>query len=310
MKFLKLILNHFPFFISVFIFYFKVIPEFEKIALENMPPGYIDISQLSTDAKYLYQMAHAISSGKIPVDLSYNTPGGVAHSRWLTKANRLLRLYVATKSPTQNLRILANYIIKVYTPMYFNIKYYSSVVYGSTLLFKFISWTRYLQPNLRQVLDRVIQDNAYFAHSENILLSMLFDDRKEKRNIAIEKILHYRRDLADPSHLRVYKKPFINFNCADYTEMIDLNDDNVLFEPPFTQSYSYDHLQGYLNYADPPFADPKIPCHIQGTERHVQLLATTAKRVTGKNIEGAMAAILESRRKLPKLESRQDFVQK
>lgn len=288
----------------------QVVPDFEVIALENMPPGGIDLKELSTDAKYLYQMAHAISSGEIPADFSNNKPGGIAHSRWLTKANRLLRLYVTTNNPTQNLRILANYIIKVYTPMYFNIKYYSSVVYGSTLFFKFISWTRYLQPNLRQVVSRVIQDNAYFAHSENILLSMLFDDRMEKRNIAIKKILHYRKNLADPMQLRVYKKPLINFNCTDYTNMIDLNDDNILFEPPFTLSYPYEHLEGYLDYEDPPFPDPEIPSHIQGTERHVQLLAATAKRVTGKNVEGAMATTLESRRKTPRLESKQDFEKK
>lgn len=291
-------------------FYFQVVTDFEQIALENMPPGEINVNELSTDAKYLYQMARAISNGEIPADLSNKKPGGIAHSRWLTKANRLLRLYVTTNNPSQNLKILANYIIKVYTPMYFNVKYYSSAVYGSTILFKFITWTRFLPPNLVQVVDRVIQDNAYFAHSENILLSMLFDDRMEKRNIAIKKILHYRRDIVDPTELRVYKKPLINFNCTEYTNMIDLNDDTILFEPPFTQSYSYEHLEGYLNYDVPPFDDPQIPLHIQGTERHVQLLAATAKRVSGKNVEGAMAAILESRTKTPRLESKQDFQKK
>ena len=291
-------------------FHFQVVTDFEKIALENMPPGEINLGELSTDAKYLHQMARAISNGEIPADFSHNKPGGIAHSRWLTKANRLLRLYVTTNNPAQNLKILANYIIKVYTPMYFNIKYYSSAVYGSTLLFKFIRWTQYLPSNLRKVVNTVIQDNAYFAHSENILLSMLFDDRKEKRNIAIKKILHYRRDIVDPMELRVYKKPLLNFNCTEYTNMIDLNDDSILFEPPFTQSYSYEHLEGYLDYEEPPFADPQIPLHIQGTERHVQLLAATAKRVTRKNVEGAMATTLESRMKTPRLESRQDFQKK
>lgn len=54
----------------------------------------------------------------------------------------------------------------------------------------------------------------------------------------------------------------------------------------------------------------ETPSHIQGTERHVQLLAATAKRVSGKNVEGAMATTLESRKKTPRLESRQDFVEK
>lgn len=291
-------------------FSFQVVTDFEEIALENMPPGDLNPEELSTDSRYLMLMANAISNGVVPADLSHIKPGPIAHSRWLTKANRLLRLYVTTNNPTENLKILANYIIKVYTPMHFNVKYYSSAAYGSTLLFKFITWTRFLPPNLLGVVNTVIQDNPYFAHSENILLSMLFDDRMEKRNIAIKKILHYRRDIVDPTELRVYKKSLINFNCTEYTNMIDLNDDTILFEPPFTQSYSYEHLEGYLNYEVPPFDDPQIPLHIQGTERHVQLLAATAKRVAGKNVEGAMATTLESRTKTPRLESKQDFQKK
>ena len=61
--------------------------------------------------------------------------------------------------------------------------------------------TQYLDTNLRGVVNNVIKDNSYYAHSENILLAMLFDDKKETRNIAIKKILHYRRNLYDPAHL-------------------------------------------------------------------------------------------------------------
>ena len=284
-----------------------MVNNFEEIALENMPPGDLNTSELSTDANYLYLMANAISNGSIPANLSHIKPGPIAHSRWLTKANRLLRLYVTTNKPTKNLQILANYVIKVYTPMYFNVKYYSSVVYGSALFYKFIRWTQYLEPNLREVVNNVIKDNAYFAHSENILLTMLFDDRKEKRDCALKKILHYRKDLYVPMKLRDYKRPIINFNCTDYTNMVDLNDDDILFEPPFTHNIPYEHLEQYLKYDEPPLSDPKIPLHIQGTERHVQLLASVFKRVVETNREGVMAATLESRETNPRLESKQDF---
>lgn len=222
---------------------------------------------------------------------------------------RLLRLYVALKNPPKNLRILVEFIIKCYVPMYFNIKYYSSVVYGSALFFKFISWSRFLEPNLRSIVNKVIEDNAYYAHSENILLSMLFDDRKEKRDSAIKKILRYRNDVEDPLELRVYKKPDINFHCTNYTDMIDLNDINNVFEPPFTRSIPYDTLKAYLNQDDSPFTDPKVPSHIQGTERHVQLLAAVSKRVLPENVEAVMATTLESRDKLPRLDSKKDLQQ-
>ena len=239
-------------------FFFQLVHEFGIIVLENMPPD-LDPFELSTDSKYIYKMANAISNGVVPADLSHIKAGPIAHSRWLTKANRLLRLYVSTENPSRNLKILATYIMKVCVPMHFNIKYYNSVVFGSVIFYKFIRWTQYLDTNLRGVVNNVIKDNSYYAHSENILLAMLFDDKKESRNIAIKKML-----------LTVYQIPLINFNCTDYTNMIDLNKDDVLFEPPFTHTIPYDHLEQYLQYDDPPLPDPRILVHKQATERHIQ----------------------------------------
>lgn len=263
--------------------------------------------ELSTDVKYLYQIAKAISNGIVPVDLANIKPGPIAHSRWLTKASRLLRLYVTTNTPSTNLKTLAVYIITVYVPMYFNVKFYNSVVYGSALLLKFIRWTRYLQPNLRNIVDGVIKNNSYYAHPENILLTMLFDDRKAIRDRAIKKILHYREKFYDPTKLRVYKKYILNFDATDYVNMVDMNNDDILFEPAFTRQIPYDHLVEYLDFDEPPLADPQIPMHIQGTERHVQLLTSVSKRVIEKNREGVMAVTLQSRKKTPRMESKKDL---
>ena len=41
----------------------------------------------------------------------------MAHSRWLTTANRILRLYVSTDKPSQALKIIIEYIMKVYAPV-------------------------------------------------------------------------------------------------------------------------------------------------------------------------------------------------
>lgn len=149
-------------------------------------------NKLSTDVKYLYQIAHAVSSGGCSIYLANIKPGPVGHSRWITRASRLLRVYIATENPSENLRVLARYIIKVYVPMYFNIKYYNSAVYSSALLGKFIQWTQFLPDNLRNIVNPVIQNNCYFAHSENVLLTMLFDHRKEVRKMALKKILAIR----------------------------------------------------------------------------------------------------------------------
>lgn len=267
------------------------------------------LKKLSTDVHYLYQIAQAVSNGGCSIYLANIKPGPVGHSRWITRASRLLRVYIASENPSENLKVLARYIMKVYVPMYFNIKYRNSAVYGSALLGKFIKWTQYLPDNLRNIINPVIQNNCYFAHSENVLLTMLFDDRKNIRKLALQKILDF-RDEYDPTKLRAYVKPKVNFDCTDYTRMIDLEDKAVISEPPFTRSVPYEHLKQYLIDADdedPPFPDPLIPCHIQGTERHVQLLASVAKRSIDKNRDGIMASISEGREKVPRMETRKDF---
>lgn len=65
---------------------------------------------------------------------------------------------------------------------------------------------------------------------------------------------------------RVYKKYILNFDATDYVSMVDMNNDDILFEPAFTRQIPYDHLVEYLDFDEPPLADPQIPMHIQGTE--------------------------------------------
>ena len=60
------------------------------------------------------------SSGNCSLDLSLRNPEKIAHSRSLTLANRVLRLYVATGNPTENLKTLTMYSMKVYVPVWFN----------------------------------------------------------------------------------------------------------------------------------------------------------------------------------------------
>ena len=80
------------------------------------------VNDLSTDQKYLLEICQAVCSGVCSVSLSRRNPGRIAHSRWLTMANRILRLYVGSENPSPQLKTLAKYIVKVCTPMWFFIK--------------------------------------------------------------------------------------------------------------------------------------------------------------------------------------------
>ena len=54
----------------------------------------------------------------------------IVFHRWLTLAARLLRLYIATASPTEQLTQIAQYLVCHYAPMWFAIRSHSICVSG------------------------------------------------------------------------------------------------------------------------------------------------------------------------------------
>ena len=68
---------------------------FEPIELRE-PLRPVDVDDLSTDQSYLYEICLAVTSGQFHDDLAYKYSGNTCHSRWLTLANRVLRLYEAS----------------------------------------------------------------------------------------------------------------------------------------------------------------------------------------------------------------------
>jgi len=79
-----------------------VVP-FSNISVE-MPC--VLLNDISTDQQYLWEVCDSISKGQCSLALSTRNPGALSHSRWLTIANRLLRLYIATNIIIYPLKIL------------------------------------------------------------------------------------------------------------------------------------------------------------------------------------------------------------
>ena len=115
--------------------------------------------ELSTDQQYLYNICKAVANGNCSMDLALQKSGPMCHSRWLTTANRLLRLYVSTDNPSDNLLVLVTYLIKVYAPVWFQIKTRPACCEGSRHLWKMIKYSRYLGKQFRDIVDAVIQRN-------------------------------------------------------------------------------------------------------------------------------------------------------
>ena len=161
---------------------------FAKVENDQFPQLNEDVaSDLGHDQAYLYDMSGAIQVGEVPEKLALQQPGPLNHARWLTLANRILRLYIATKKPSKSFKRLVFIIIQFYAPSWFFIKSHPSAKDGPRNLLQMIHFSRALAPIEQEVAQKVIQRNGFFAHPENILRSMLADEDKGYREKAVNK---------------------------------------------------------------------------------------------------------------------------
>lgn len=260
---------------------------FKKYAVGELPRE-IDKWKLDGDQGYLYKMSIAVSTGIVSDDLANAKPGKVCNARWLNKAASILRIFVSTTNPSTELIDLVQFIQRVYVPLWFAIKENPSWTFGSKHIFKIVKWSRevngFISTNLFEVVQKSLQNNGYFLHVENVLISMITDTRKNIRNIAYSRILNARinRRQNTPNPLRTFTKlkaTQLNFDCNDYFEMIDWRK-LITFEPPFTQQYSDEELKMFVN-SDDIIMVPDIPCHTQATEHCIQALSETVGKICG-----------------------------
>lgn len=163
----------------------RPVTQFEPISEELAIPSNI---KLSTDQQYLYDICVSVSTGVVSLDLAERNPGKTSHGRWLMTANRILRLYISIKRPSAALVSRAKYICKTYSPSWFQIKINSLCKDGARNLWFLIESTKDLLQHIKKVIYTVIERNAYFAHPENLLLSMSTDNNKHIRELACRRI--------------------------------------------------------------------------------------------------------------------------
>lgn len=262
------------------------------------------VNDLSEDQKYLYKMCKVVESGHCPPQVADCQPGKMSHSRWLTTANRVLRLYVSSIKPSTNLKVLAKFIVMVYAPVWFLIKSKCSFENGALHLYKIMMWSRYLPKCLKAIIDPVIQRNAYFAHPENILVTMLFDARYEIRHIAMEHIKQARRN-SDNSCVRIFKPPSLNFNANDYFDMIFWEDCQVT-SPPVLRNISLESLELMIKTNNMKL--PNFPSHTQSVERCIKSVTSASLCVIGSNArDGVIRNTIQSRTGMPSFHSKRYF---
>ena len=314
---------------------FKVV-DFKRIINPHFPCIPPDVVQnLSTDQYYGYRMAMAVILGEVDEDLALLEVGEIFHARWLTLACRILRYYVSVKKPSSNLnKVLAEFVIKIYFPSWFEIKYKNKVTEAAPNFYNIINRVRcFPSTKVKKILLKVLQRNGFSIHSENVLLAMLADKHEEVRRKAVNKILALRGVLPDfslddgswagteidgnvsssededhaegPSKsVRIFKVPsMLNTKAKVYYKLIDLDGADVS-EPPATLHLSTEQLQNMYTSK----LELELPCHNQAVERHVKVVTEASMMVCGfERRDGLIRQKLKSRKLMKCFNTKMQF---
>ena len=102
----------------------------------------------------------------------------MCHSRWLTLPYSILRLYASISAPSETLKTLANFIINVHAPTWFDIKCQPIGVNRPKNLWKIITRMQYLPETLRKkVFKSCSKKRCLLCESKkNVLISMINND--------------------------------------------------------------------------------------------------------------------------------------
>ena len=115
-------------------------------------------------------MCQAVSMGKVSEKLGRRSPGALHYACWLTQANRILRLYVSLMNPSDKLKNLVKIVMKLYAPGWFQIKSHPNVNDSAQKFWYILSCSKKLKVEHQEIVVRCLNKNAFFAHSDNLLL--------------------------------------------------------------------------------------------------------------------------------------------
>ena len=258
--------------------------------------------KLSKDQEYLYTICTVIATKTIPDGFQNRKCGPLNHARWVTMACRICRLYIGSVNPSCELEMLVNFIVTNYALNWFDIKCHSDIFSGPKLFHRSIVRLRNVAQDNQEILRPVLQRNSYFAHPENIVLSMLSDTCQEIRTEAIN-LIKMSRDKR-PELIREFRTPTISFSSESWTKMVNLTDYNDI-EPPLTRSLQMSQIE---SFRESPYTVKLFPNHNQAVERVIKIISEASCAVgTQKSRHGLILSKLSSQAIMPRTERKCDF---
>ena len=164
----------------------KAVVKFAPIPgkVPTVPPEVV--KKLSRDQYLADLYSQAVQSGDMPDELVNMTIGPLVKSKWITCGVRVLCLYTRTKKPGKGLKRLVRVVLCEATDY--------------------------------QTGQNVLNRNTFWAHPENITISMMGDEDKEVRRQAVKRA----REEFDPAnHPRQFIAPQVDFTATSSTKMVD-----------------------------------------------------------------------------------------
>ena len=266
------------------------------------------LKDTSRDQYLAYRLGHALQSGEVPDGVAGATIGPCCHARWLTTCVRCLRLAMSIKRRTKAFDRILFFLVNLYLPSWFKIKNNPHCQSGAKHLFFMLELSRDLCINSQNIVHKVLQDNSFFAHPENVIIACLADHREEIRRKAVLYIMAARRDFAAESHPRQFIPPTINtkvivtaqpnpninityiivivllyllliskMKAKIYVDLVDWEKEQKT-EPPLTMGLSEETI---LSALEKPLKLTSYPNHTQTVERTVPVVTESCTQKVG-----------------------------
>ena len=137
-----------------------------------------------------------------------------------------MRLAMSIKRRTKAFNRILFFLLNHYFPCWFMIKNNPHCQSGAKHFYFMLEMSRDLCLHSQKIVHKVLQDNATFAHPENVVIACLADHREEIRRKAVLYIMAARRDFNPESHPRQFIPPTIQTevsktSCFDIFFIVD-----------------------------------------------------------------------------------------
>ena len=151
--------------------------------------------------------------------------------------------------------------MKVYVPMWLEIKANFYAASGARHIFKAISFVKQQYEEVQKIVVSVLQ-----KRHKNILIAMLADENSNIKELAWSRI-NKSRSNESSRNVREFKITELNFECKEYHNIKSCVSINVT-EPPATMAISDPELDNYIA-AEHLFKVAKYPLHTQAVEKAI-----------------------------------------